>query len=176
LAGLTQVGIWIFSALAVATYFVVMFADGGGDVKLPNITPFFVVNFFIFFLIGFFLYATIYALIGSMVTTTQEGGQFVVLTVIILMIGLYSVIPIVRDPNSTFSTIVSLVPFVSPISMPVRIFIEQPPIWQILLSILLNLLAICGVIWVASRVYRIGMLMYGKRATIPEVWRWIRTS
>jgi ABC-2 type transport system permease protein len=122
------------------------------------------------------LYSTIFALIGSMVTTTQEGSQFMIVIVMVLMLGLYSVIPIVRDPNSTFSTIVSLVPFVSPISMPARVFIETPPFWQILLALVLNVLAICGFIWATARVYRVGMLMYGKRATIPEVWRWIRTS
>jgi ABC-2 type transport system permease protein len=176
LAGLTQVGIWIFSALAILTYLLVMLEAGGAPLELPNITPAFIVYFFLFFLVGFFLYSTIYALIGSMVTTTQEGGQFVIITVMILMVGLYSVFPIVRDPNSTFSTVISLIPFVSPISMPVRIFIEPPPFWQILLSLVLNILAICGLIWITAKVYRVGMLMYGKRATIPEVWRWIRAN
>lgn len=176
LAGLTQVAIWVFSALALMTYFLVSAKTNGMSLPLPDISAGVVLFFFIFFIIGFLLYSTVYALIGSMVTTTQEGGQFVLITVFILMAGLYSVIPIVRDPNSTFSTIISLIPFVSPISMPARIVIEFPPLWQIFLSILLNVLMICGLIWVAARVYRVGMLMYGKRATIPEVWRWIRTS
>lgn len=176
LAGLTQVAIWMFSALALVTYLLVMFSSSGAPKEIPNITPIFVIYFFIFFLVGFFLYSTIYALIGSMVTTTQEGGQFVILTVFVLMAGLYSVFPIVRDPNSTFSTIVSLIPFVSPISMPVRIFTEMPPFWQILLSLIFNVLTICGLVWVAARVYRVGMLMYGKKATIPEVWKWIKMS
>jgi ABC-2 type transport system permease protein len=60
--------------------------------------------------------------------------------------------------------------------MPARIVIETPPFWQIFLSLFFNILAICGLIWAAARVYRVGMLMYGKRATIPEVLRWIRTS
>jgi ABC-2 type transport system permease protein len=176
LAGLTQVGIWIFSALAISSYAVFVMNSSGESVSFPNITPVFIFYFFIFFILGFLLYSTIYALIGSMVTTTQEGGQFVIITVIILMAGLYSVIPIVRDPNSTFATIISLFPFVSPITMPVRIFTEMPPIWQILLSIFLDVITICGLVWVAARVYRVGMLMYGKRATIPEVLRWIRTN
>ncbi len=176
LAGISQVAIWIFSALALLTYILATMASSGTAIDLPNITPLFIGYFFLFFLLGFFLYSTIYALIGSMVTSTQEGGQFVIFTVIILMAGLYSVIPIVRDPNSTFSTIMSLIPFVSPISMPVRIFTEMPPLWQVILSVLLNILAICGLIWVTARVYRVGMLMYGKKATIPEVWRWIRTN
>ncbi|HRH41226.1 MAG TPA: ABC transporter permease [Pyrinomonadaceae bacterium] len=176
LSGLTQVSIWVFSILAILTYALVMLDSLGAPKEIPNITPIFVIYFFLFFLAGFFLYSTIYALIGSMVTTTQEGGQFVIFTVIVLMAGLYSVFPIVRDPNSTFSIVVSLMPFVSPIAMPARIFIESPPFWQILLSLLLNVLAICGLVWAAARVYRVGMLMYGKKATIPEVWRWIWQS
>lgn len=175
LAGLTQVAIWVFTAVMILLYGLVMFNSIDSPKGLPTFSPSFFVYFFVFFLLGFLLYSTIYALIGSMVTTTQEGGQFVLFTVIILMAGLYSVFPIVRDPNSTFSLVASMTPFISPIAMPARIFIETPPFWQILISILLNVLAICGVIWVAARVYRIGMLMYGKRATIPEVWRWIKT-
>ena len=64
--------------------------------------------------------------------------------------------------------------FLAPITMPVRILAETPPVWQILLSIAINIAAIAGLVWVASRVYRVGMLMYGKRATVPEVWKWIR--
>ena len=61
-------------------------------------------------------------------------------------------------------------------TMPVRIIAEIPPFWQILLAIVLNSLTIAGLVWLAARVYRVGMLMYGKRATIPEVWKWIRQS
>jgi ABC-2 type transport system permease protein len=173
LAGLTQVAIWIFSALVLLTYGVLLSGMGRMAESLPEISPIFVGYFFLFFILGFFLLSTLFALIGSIVTTQQEGGQFTVPPILILAVGIYSVDPIVRDPNSTFSTIVSMVPFVSPIAMPVRILTEAPPFWQIGLSILLNLLTIAALVWVAARVYRIGMLMYGKRATIPEVWRWI---
>jgi ABC-2 type transport system permease protein len=66
-----------------------------------------------------------------------------------------------------------MVPFIAPMTMPVRIISEMPPLWQMLLSISINVLAIVFMIFLASRVYRVGMLMYGKRATIPEVWKWI---
>lgn len=173
LAGLTQVAIWTFSALILLTYGVVLTGMSGIIEYVPEISPIFIIYFFLFFIFGFFLFSTLFALIGSMVTTQQEGGQFTLPPIMLLMVGLYSVMPIVRDPNSTFSTIISMVPFISPIAMPVRILTETPPFWQIGLSILLNILTIAALVWVAARVYRIGMLMYGKRATIPEVWRWI---
>ncbi|MGI8555721.1 MAG: ABC transporter permease, partial [Pyrinomonadaceae bacterium] len=135
-----------------------------------------IVYFFIFFLLGFFIYATIYALIGSMVTTVQEGGQFAMFPIIFLVIGFYMSFTVIRDPNSSVAFWVSIAPFLAPITMPVRILAETPPFWQIALAILLNGLTITFLVWLAARVYRVGMLMYGKKATIPEVWKWIRQA
>ncbi len=173
LAGMTQVAIWVISGLILAGYGVAMASASGMPFSMPNITPFFVVYFLIFFLVGFFIYATIYALIGSMVTTPQEGSQLAFPPILILMVGFFSVFAVIRDPNSAFAFWVSIAPFTAPIVMPVRILIETPPFWQIALSLLLNILTILGLVWAAAKVYRIGMLMYGKRPTVPEVWRWI---
>jgi ABC-2 type transport system permease protein len=176
LAGLTQLSIWLGSAIILLVFGLASMQAAGLPLSMPNITPLSVVYFLIFFFLGFFIFATIFALIGSMVTTVQEGGQFAFLPVIILLAGFYCIFPIMRDPNSTFSFWVSVAPFVAAITMPVRIAIETPPFWQILISILFNLATIFALVWLASRVYRVGMLMYGKRATIPEVWKWIRQS
>jgi ABC-2 type transport system permease protein len=91
-----------------------------------------------------------------------------------MLASFYFSFAVIRDPNSSLSFWVSIAPFFAPITMPVRILAEMPPLWQIVLSVGLNVAAIAGMVWIASRVYRIGMLMYGKRATIPEVWKWIR--
>ncbi len=144
--------------------------------SLPDITPIMVVYFFLFFLAGFFIYASMFALIGSMVTTVQEGGQFAFPPILIMLVGFYFCFAVIRDPNSTLSFWVSIIPFFAPLAMPVRILAETPPFWQIALSLVLNGLAIAGLVWLAARVYRIGMLMYGKRATIPEIWKWIRQA
>ncbi len=176
LAGLTQLGIWITSVLVLLGFGAVLYAQSGYNIPLPNITPLMVIYFFIFFLLGFFIYASIFALIGSMVTTVQEGGQFAFPPIMILLIGFYFSFAVIRDPNSSLSFWVSIAPFFAPITMPVRILAETPPFWQIALSIIINGAAIAALIWLASRVYRVGMLMYGKRATIPEVWKWIRQA
>lgn len=173
LAGLTQLAIWIVSALILIGVVAVNYGAAGMDIPIPDITPLTILYFFIFFTLGFFIYSTIYALIGSMVTTMQEGSQFAMIPVFTLVIGFYMSFTVIRDPNSTLSFWVSIAPFLAPITMPVRIIAETPPFWQIGLSILLNGAAIAGLVWLAARVYRVGMLMYGKRATIPEVWKWI---
>ena len=177
LAGLTQLAIWIGSAALLLGFLAV---QSGGAAELvgavPSITPLMVILFFVYFLLGFFIYASIFALIGSMVTTVQEGGQFSFPPIMLLLVGFYFSFAVIRDPNSSLSFWVSIAPFFAPITMPVRILAETPPLWQIGLSIFINAATIAGLIWLASRVYRVGMLMYGKRATIPEVWKWIRQA
>lgn len=174
LAGLTQLAIWIISALVLVGVGVAQMSAAGMNISIPNISPLMVILFFVYFLLGFFIYASIFALIGSMVTTVQEGGQFSFPPIMLLLVGFYFSFAVIRDPNSALSFWVSIAPFFAPITMPVRILAETPPMWQIALSIFINAAAIAGLIWLASRVYRVGMLMYGKRATIPEVWKWIR--
>jgi len=176
LAGLTQLGIWVASA-AVIVSIIALQTDLSAVVgALPAISPLMIFYFLVFFLLGFFIYASIFALIGSMVTTVQEGGQFAFPPIMIMLIGFYFSFAVVRDPNSALSFWVSIAPFFAPITMPVRILSETPPFWQIGLAFVINAVAIAGLIWLASRVYRVGMLMYGKRATIPEVWKWIRQA
>jgi len=172
LAGLTQLGIWLVSASIIFMFSFPYLAMIG----FRLISPVTFILFFIYFTLGFFTYASIFALIGSMVTSVQEGGQFSFLPVMIMLASFYMCFLVLRDPNSELSFWISIAPFSAPMAMPIMLAIEKPPIWQIALSILVNVLTVLGIVWLASRVYRVGMLMYGKRATIPEVWRWIRES
>ena len=176
LAGLTQFAIWVISAAVVVAFILPSILASGVDIPIPAISVLDIIYFLIYFLLGFFLYASIFALIGSMVTSVQEGGQFAFLPVMLMLAGFYFSFAVIRDPNSTLSIWASIMPFVAPMTMPIRILSEMPPFWQIAVSILVNLATITGLVWLASRVYRVGMLMYGKRATIPEVWKWIRQS
>ena len=176
LAGLTQLAIWVGTAAALLA-FIALQADSGMLLEsVPTVTPLMVLYFLIFFLLGFFIYASIFALIGSMVTSVQEGGQFAFPPVMIMLVAFYFCFAVVRDPNSALSFWVTIAPFMAPITMPVRILAETPPFWQIFLSFAVNAAAIAGLVWVTGRVYRVGMLMYGKRATVPEVWKWIRQA
>jgi ABC-2 type transport system permease protein len=111
-----------------------------------------------------------------MVTTTQEGGQMAMPVIFLLMAGLYMAFPVIRSPNSSFAFWVSMFPFFSPITMIVRIVSQMPPFWQIALSLIIGYSTVVLLLWLASRIYRIGMLMYGKKATIPEVMRWVRQA
>jgi ABC-2 type transport system permease protein len=179
LVALTQLGIWILAFALLSIYGVGMLASQGvnvGDVVIPQLPGSFFVYFFLFFVLGYFIYASLYVLIGSMVSTAQEGGQLAMPVVFLLMAGLYMAFPVIRSPNSSFAFWVSMLPFFAPITMIVRIVAQTPPLWQIMLSLGIGAATVVVLLWLASRIYRIGMLMYGKRATIPEVMRWVRQA
>ena len=175
LVALTQLAIWTFAFALLSIYGMsALAARGVTDIIIPHVPPLFFVYFFLFFVLGYFIYATLYALLGSMVTTTQEGGQLSVPIVFLLMAGLYMAFPVIRSPNSSFAVGVSMFPFFSPITMIVRIVTQTPPFWQIALSLMIGAITVVLLLWFASRIYRVGMLMYGKKASISEVWRWVR--
>jgi ABC-2 type transport system permease protein len=176
LVALTQLTIWGMAFLLFAAFGVGMMAAQGMTVTLPHVPAIVFVYFVLYFLLGYFIYATIYALIGSMVTTTQEGGQVAMPVVLMLVAGFYFVFPIIRSPNSSLAFWASMFPFLAPITMMVRITTEMPPVWQIVLSLAIGFGTVIGLTWLASRIYRVGMLMYGKKASIPEVWRWVRQA
>lgn len=176
LVALTQLSIWAIAFTLLAGFGVSMAAARGVPTSIPHVPPMVLVCFLLFFLLGYFIYATVYALIGSMVTTVQEGGQLAIPVVLMLVAGFYFVFPIIRSPNSSLAFWASMFPFLAPITMMVRITTETPPAWQIILSLAIGFATVVGLVWVAARVYRVGMLMYGKRASIPEVWRWVRQA
>jgi ABC-2 type transport system permease protein len=170
LVALTQFAIWGVALVGLGAYF----AANGMAVSFPRVPPGVLAYLVLFFLLGYFIYATIYALVGSMVTTSQEGGQLALPIIMLLVIGFYLAFPVIRSPNSPFAFWVSLIPFFAPITMLIRIVSQTPPFWQIALSLGIGFATVALLLWLASRVYRVGMLMYGKRATIPEVLKWVR--
>jgi ABC-2 type transport system permease protein len=174
LVALTQFAIWGLAFAAFALYGAAVLAGQGMSITLPHVPASVFAYLILFFLLGYFIYATIYALVGSMVTTTQEGGQLAMPIILILVVGFYMAFPVMRSPNSPFAFWVSMIPFFAPITMLVRIVAQTPPFWQIALSLGIGFATVALLLWLAARVYRVGMLMYGKRATIPEVLKWIR--
>ena len=174
MVALTQLAIWGLAFTGFALYGVNLLASRGVPSAIPKIPLIFYLYFVVFFLVGYFVYATLYALLGSVVTTAQEGGQAAMPIIMLLVISFYLFLPVSRNPDSTLSFWLSMIPFFAPISMLVRIVTQTPPLWQILLSLLIGVTTATFLTWVASKIYRVGMLMYGKRPSIPEVLRWVR--
>jgi ABC-2 type transport system permease protein len=173
LVSLTQILVWALSLGLVSTLAAAQ-AIAFGSFKIPRI-PFSVLFFFsVYFVLGYFLYATLYALIGSMVSNQEDGqqAQFPVTMLIAIPMALSSFI--LTKPDSTVSTVISLIPFFTPILMFMRITVQQPPWWQIGLSLVLMVGSILGTVWVAAKIYRVGVLMYGKRPSLPELMKWLK--
>jgi ABC-2 type transport system permease protein len=173
-AGLTQFLVWVASMVLVSAVGAPAFA--ASDVQMPEVTTLVLTSFVIFFLLGYFLYGALYAAIGAAVNTVQEA-QSLVFPVLSPMIMSMMFFPVVlRNPDAPLAVGLSLFPMATPLLMFLRISLQPPPLWQIGLSIVLTLLAIAFVTWASARIYRVGILMYGKRPTFPELLRWIRHS
>jgi ABC-2 type transport system permease protein len=176
LAGLTQLAIWLLAFLLLTTFGVAMLASRGMNFTMPHVPAIFFIFAVVYFLVGFFMYGTLYVLVGSMVTTEREGGQMAMPVIFLSVVSIYMTFPIIRSPSSPLAFWVSIAPFFSPVTMLVRIVTETPPLWQIALSLAVGIASILFLTWVAARIYRTGMLMYGKSASIPEVLRWVRRA
>jgi ABC-2 type transport system permease protein len=170
--GITQVGVWMITALAIGTFFLMRLPAGAHPII--SLTQIF---FFIaFFLFGFLLYSSIAAALGAMTNSEQELQQLNLFLVLPLASCMLMLVPIIKDPDSTLSRVVSLIPFCSPLLMNFRVSIGNPRPWEIWLSFLLMGVTICTILWVASRIYRVGILMYGKKPNLPEILRWLKYS
>ncbi len=132
-----------------------------------------ILSFLIFFILGYLLYATLYAAIGSLVDNNTDSQQFTLPVTVPLMVAIISSFYIVNNPDSSLSVWLSMIPFTSPISMMVRIPFGVP-IWQIVISIVLLAGTFVLMTWVAAKIYRTGILMYGKKLSYKEIFKWLK--
>ncbi|MDO4727448.1 MAG: ABC transporter permease [Bacteroidota bacterium] len=139
---------------------------------LPIITL--LISFVLYFIGGYFLYSSIYAAIGAAVDNETDSQQFLMPIIMPLVLGVYiGFFTVIDDPHGSVSTIFSIIPFTSPIVMLMRIPFGVP-LWQILLSLVLLFLTFFLIVWVAAKIYRVGILMYGKKPTWKEMYKWIK--
>lgn len=192
--GLTQFALWVILVLvgivALGTVLAGMVdptalagADAAAVEDLPidpsmltlaNVPFDLIVYFLLFFLGGYLLYGSLFAAVGSAVEQ-ESDAQSLQLPIMIPVILPALFLPFIADnPDAPASVALSLVPFFSPILMVVRAAATEVPFWQMGLSLVLLALAFIGTIWVASRIYRVGILMYGKKATFKDLARWVR--
>jgi ABC-2 type transport system permease protein len=145
-------------------------------IKIPSISPGVLALLMLFFLLGFILYSALFAAVGSMVNTDQEAQQAQQPFMLLLVATVILIQPVLLNPTTKLAVGSSIFPFSAPILMPVRLSLMSVPWWQLAASLASMLVMIVLAIWLASRIYRVGLLMYGKRPTIREVARWIRSA
>jgi ABC-2 type transport system permease protein len=171
--GLTQIFLWILTALVISAPQVAGFLAISKQ-YMPAISPLTLIFFPIYFVLGYFLFATIYAGIGSMFNSDEEAQQMAGVAQLFVVLPMMLLLPVIRDPGGKLATYLSLFPFFAPTLMYLRIAIQTPPAWQIALSIVIMLITILVMVWIVSKIYRVGILMYGKKPTLPELVRWLR--
>lgn len=182
LVGLTQMTIWGGSVFLVgsnkeriATAFGVS-ADAIQSFPIPTMAPDLLVIFLVYFTLGFLLYGALYASIGSMVNTVQEAQQSAVFVTLVIMVGFFSVFALIKDPSGPLGVTMSFIPFFAPFVMPVRWSLASVPPTHLALSLALMVIGLLACVWLAGRIYRTGILMYGKKPTFRELFHWIRVG
>lgn len=196
LLGLTQVIFWVIMAailLTAAGY--IMGSMGGVDpaaltegmpqvsdpnmpsgFDIPSISPWLAVGFVFYFISGYFIYSTLFAAVGSAVDQEQDAAQIQIPVMLPIILPILLIGNVMANPDSTFATVVSLIPFFSPILMMVRVAATDVPLWQIGASVVLMALTFLGCLWIAARIYKVGIFMTGKKPTFKDLGRWIKLA
>ena len=172
--GITQILIWaVMGAVALGPGVAMM---GHGVPLQIGISPVAGIFFAIYFLLGYLLYSAMCAALGAMVNSEQEAQQMQFIVILPLIVSITMMMFVIRQPNAPVAVWMSLVPFCTPVLMFVRILANAAPAWQIALSIVIMLVTTYGLLLLCSRIYRVGILMYGKRPTLPEIVKWLKYS
>ena len=177
LVGLTQFLIW-------AVLIVVLLAAFGNNINafsVDSMTPVFssfnfaaiLFFFIIYFLGGYLLYASLFAAIGAASDNETDTQQFMLPVILPVLFALFAAIHSMNNPDGSLAFWTSMIPFTSPIVIMVRIPMGVPA-WELIVSILLLLLSFIGTTWIAAKIYRTGILMYGKKVNYREVWKWMK--
>jgi ABC-2 type transport system permease protein len=180
--GIVQLTVWVVSAKALSGMQHRLPAGAGAPggaspvLQFPSIPAATLIIFVLYFLLGYFLYAAIYAAVGAMSSTEAEARQAQVPVQLVLMVPYLSFFGLLNDPNSTLAFWMTLIPFWSPIATPVRWSATPIPLVELAASLAILLVTVVLVTWIASRIYRVGILMTGKRPNLKELIRWVRAT
>jgi ABC-2 type transport system permease protein len=172
--GLTQIAIWLAAGA------VILFSPLAAAIMTGELAVHFTwteaVLFPVYFVLGYLLYSSLFAGLAATCETEQELQMYMPLAAAPTWLSFALILLIINDSNSFWSVAASLFPPTAPVIMFLRMASEIPPVWQLAASISLMVVSVWGVLWFSTRLYRVGILMYGKRATLPELMRWLRYS
>lgn len=186
-AGVLQMALWVATVVIIVKFgphVVTLFgvneeraaAFGGVLAGFPKVPTYVTILFLAYFLGGFFIFATMYAVLGSVTTTNQEAQQMAFPIMMPLIAGFIMLQPAMMNPDSAIAVAGSIIPFTSPIIMPARSVVTQVPLFHTITSVVLLVLTVYAMIWIGAKIYRIGIFATGKRATWGDLIRWIRTA
>jgi len=163
--GLTQMAFWALIGVAASLQFGMQLVNPGDALLLV-----------VYFILGYLFYAAIFIAAGSPLNTEQEAQQITSYLVLVLILPIVLALPAMKDPNATWIRILTYIPFLTPTMMALRIPIQMPKVWEILLTIVIMIFSIAGAMVVAGRIFRIGILSTGKSPKLKEIFRWIKNG
>jgi ABC-2 type transport system permease protein len=175
LVGLTQITVWIIMAAVVGSFGIATAAMAGENL-LQLLRPATFAYFAIFFVLAYLTYVCIYAIGGAICNSEKEAQQLIAPITMIMMLPWFLLVGIITNPDSNLSVGFSLAPVFGPMTMYVRTLVADPPLWHIAVSILVSIATIAAFFWITAKIFRVGILSYGKRPTIPELWRWLKVA
>ncbi len=173
LAGMTQLSIWALVGLAMSGYAASSAVAVLASLEIP---PSVFAYLMLYFLLGFLLYSALFMTVGAACSTEQDAQQFQGLITLPMIVPLMTLMLLIQNPASTLAVVLSMIPLFAPMMMLARIILLEPPMWQIALSMALLVIAIYLSIVFAARVFRVGILMYGKRPNLRELIHWYKLA
>jgi ABC-2 type transport system permease protein len=182
LTGLLQLTIWVGSIFLLTherAHLAGIFhisPEAMQQLPIPTMPADLLVVFLLYFILGFLLYGSLYAAVGSMFNTVQEAQQVAMFVQMAIMVGFFALFAVIKDPTGGLGVTMSFIPFFSPFIMPARWSLTSVPVFEVVVSLGLSVLALFAVAWLAGRIYRTGILMYGKKPSLREVFRWVRAK
>lgn len=173
--GLTQMAVWVTMGGSLAVAGLSEARSAGFDLSTV-LRPSIAVWFVVFFLLSYLVTVGVYAAGGAIVNSEKEAQQVLTPVMFVFLVPWFLMMPILTNPDSTLSVVLSLVPIYTPMTMFIRLLVSEPPAWQVALSLVLSVATIAGLMKASAKVFRAGLLATGKRPTIPEIWRWLKEA
>jgi ABC-2 type transport system permease protein len=177
--GLTQLAVWVSSAILLMRYrgpILEKFGASAMSFTPPDVTVGMGLVLLLFFVAGYVFYSSLFAAVGAMVSSEQEAQQALMPIILLLVSSFVFFQPILSKPTSGLAHTLSWLPFSAPIVMPLRMAVIPVAGWEVAVALISVAAGSYIAVWVAARIYRTGMLMYGKRPTMRELARWLRTT
>jgi ABC-2 type transport system permease protein len=173
--GLTQISTWLIIIAGAGAFFATSAKMAGFDVS-QFLRPMLYVFFALFFILGYLTFVCIYAIAGAACNTDKEAQQLVAPVQMLMMVPWFVMFAIITNPDSSLAVALSLAPVYGPLTMFARTLVSEPPVWHIVVSVAVSIATIAVFFYVTAKIFRVGILSYGKRPTIPELWRWIKVA
>ncbi len=182
LTGLLQLSIWVGSVFLLTherAHLAGLFhvsAAAMQQLPIPTMPGDLLIVFLLYFILGFLLYGSLYAAVGSMFNEVREAQQVAMFVQMAIMVGFFALFAVIKDPTGGLGVTMSFIPFFSPFIMPARWSLTSVPVYQVVISLVLSVGALVAVAWFAGRIYRTGILMYGKKPGLREVFHWVKAK